>query len=111
MSRLILFLLTIVVVVLAVGYAVRSRRAHTVAVASLLPGGTVALAHVPDFERSRDDWHRSDIYKLYLEPSVQDFLRNPLSHVPRSGAAAHSKELEVLDPKDAFLALTSTENG
>ena len=110
MSRLILFLLTIVVVVLAVGYAVRSRRAPTLAVASILPNGTVALAHVPDFERSRDDWHRSDIYKLYLEPSVQDFLRKPLSHVPHSGAAAHSKELEELDPKDAFLALTSTEN-
>jgi hypothetical protein len=110
MSRLILFLVTIVVVVLAVGYAVRSRHAATVAVASLLPNGTVALAHVPDFERSRDDWHRSDIYKLYLEPSVQDFLRKPLSHVPHSGAAAHSKELEDLDPKDAFLALTSTEN-
>jgi hypothetical protein len=111
MSRLILFLLTIVVVVLAVGYAVRSRRAPTVAVASLLPNGTVALAHVPDFERTRDDWHRSDIYQLYLEPSVQDFLRKPLSHVPHSGATAqHSKELEQLDPKDAFLAVTSMEN-
>ena len=111
MSRLILFLITIVVVVLAVGYAVRSRRAPTVVVASLLPNGTVALAHVPDFEKSRDDWHRSDIYQLYLEPSVQDFLHKPLSHVPHSGGVAqHSKELEELDPKDAFLALTSTEN-
>lgn len=111
MSRLFLFLLTIVVVVLAVGYAVRSRRAPTVAVASLLPNGTVALAHVPDFEKTRDDWHRSDVYQLYLEPSVQDFLRKPLSHLPHSGASGqHSKELEQLDPKDAFLALTSTEN-
>ncbi len=111
MSRLFLFLITVVVVVLAVGYAVRSRHAPTVAVASLLPNGTIALAHVPDFERTRADWHRSDIYQLYLEPSVQDFLRKPLSHVPHSGAAGqHSKELEQLDPKDAFLALTSTEN-
>jgi hypothetical protein len=111
MSRLILFLLTVVVVVLAVGYAVRSRRAPTVVVASLLPNGTVAVAHVPDFEKSRDEWHRSDIYQLYLEPSVQDFLRKPLSHVPHSGGTAqHLKELEELDPKDAFVALTSTEN-
>ena len=111
MSRLILFLFTVVVVVLAVGYAVRSRHAPTVAVASLLPNGTVALAHVPDFERTRDDWHRSDVYQLYLEPSVQDFLRKPLSHVPHSGGAGQrSKELEQLEPKDAFLALTSTEN-
>src|SRR3954470_13707355 len=111
MSRLVLFLLTVVVVVLAVGYAVRSRRAPTVAVASLLPNGTVALAHVPDFEKSHDEWHHSDIYQLYLEPSVQDFLRKPLSHVPHSGATAqHSKELQELDPKDAFIALTSTEN-
>jgi hypothetical protein len=111
MSRLLLFLLTIVVVVLAVGYAVRSRRAPTVAIASLLPNGTIALAHVPDFEKTRDEWHRSDIYQLYLEPSVQEFLRKPLSHVPHSGAVAQrSRELEQLDPKDAFLALTSTEN-
>jgi hypothetical protein len=111
MSRLLLFLLTIVIVVLAVGYAIRSRRAPTVAIASLLPGGTVALIHLPDFEKSRDEWHHSDIYQLYLEPSVQDFLRKPLSRLPHTGAVArHSRELEKLDPSDAFLAVTSLQN-
>jgi hypothetical protein len=111
MTRLLIFLLTVIVAVFAIGYAVRSRRAPTVMVASLLPNGTLALAHVPDFERSRDSWHRSDIYQLYREPSVQEFLRKPLSRLPQSDAVArHSKELQELDPKDAFLALTSTEN-
>jgi len=79
-------------------------------VTTLLPAQTVAFAHLPDFQRTRDEWHQSDIYKLYQEPSVQDFLK-PLRNVPRQDTNSQTLgDLERLDPKDAFLAVTSIEN-
>ncbi len=110
MSRILLFILTIVVVVLAVGYAVRSHRAPTLQIAALLPRDTVAVAHVPNFEKTRSEWHESEIYRLYMEHSVQEFLRKPLSRLPQTHYQEARKELEDLDPKDAFVALTSVAN-
>ncbi len=109
-SRIILFILTIVVVVLAVGYAVRSHRAPTLQIAALLPHDTVAVVHVPDFEKTRNEWHDSEIYRLYTEHSVQDFLRKPLSRLPATHYTETRKRLEDLDPKDVFVALTSIAN-
>ena len=83
---------------------------HTT-VTALLPTGTIALAHFPDFNRTRGEWHESDIYKLYQEPAVQDFLSKPLSRVPQRDTAADTLgELQKLDPEDAFIAVTSIEN-
>ncbi|HET9418623.1 MAG TPA: hypothetical protein VFO30_04725 [Chthoniobacterales bacterium] len=59
----------------------------------------------------RDQWHQSDLYQLYREPAVQDFLRKPLDTAPKADAARQAfKDIEQLDPKDAFAALTSIEN-
>jgi hypothetical protein len=81
------------------------------AVSAFLPRETIALAHLPDFNRSRNQWHQSDIYQLYSEPSVQEFLRKPLTKVPRKNATVQTfQEIEQLDPKDAFVAVTSVEN-
>jgi hypothetical protein len=81
------------------------------AVTALLPRGTIALAHFPDFNRTRDEWHQSDLYKLYQEPAVQDFLNRPLSRVPQRATAADTvSDIERLDLKDAFVAVTSIEN-
>ena len=45
------------------------------------------------------------------EPAVQDFLRKPLSNVPKSDAISQTlREIEQLAPKNAFIALTSMEN-
>ena len=80
-------------------------------VTALLPRGTIALAHFPDFNRTRDEWHQSDLYKLYQEPAVQDFLNRPLSRVPQRDTAADTvSDVERLDLKDAFVAVTSIEN-
>jgi hypothetical protein len=66
---------------------------------------------MPDFNRTRDDWYRSDIYQLYHEPAVQDFLHKPLGNLPKTDAASQTlREIEQLDPKHAFLALTSMDN-
>jgi hypothetical protein len=79
------------------------------AVTALLPNSTVAFAHLPDFQRTRDEWRQSDVYKLYHEQAVQDFLK-PLS-VPQSDTtSATLSDLERLEPKDAFLAVTAIEN-
>jgi len=107
-------LLVFIAALAAVGILYGLRRAQTTphaAVTALLPRGTIALAHVPDFNRTRDDWHGSDIYKLYREPAVQGFLSKPLSKVPQRDTAADSvSEIERLDLKDAFVALISIEN-
>ena len=109
-----LILLVLIAALAAVGILYGLRRAQTTphaAVTALLPRGTIALVHVPDFNRTRDDWHGSDIYKLYREPAVQDFLSKPLSKVPQRDTAADSvSEIERLDLKDAFVALISIEN-
>ena len=63
----------------------RTHHTSSLAVASLLPKETLALVHVPDFNRSRDEWHRTDLYQLWKEPAVQEFLAKPRSKVPTEG--------------------------
>jgi len=84
-------------------------------VSALLPQQTIFLAHLPDFNRTRDDWHHCDIYQLYWEPAVQDFLRPGISRLsklstPKAFGAQTLQEIEQFDPKHAFLALTSMDN-
>jgi hypothetical protein len=109
-----LVLLTLIAAVAAVGVLYGLRRAERTphaTVTALLPHGTIALAHFPDFNHTRDEWHGSDIYKLYQEPAVQDFLNKPLSRVPqRDTATDTASEIGQLDLKDAFIAVTSIEN-
>ena len=86
------------------------RTTSTAAVAALVPRETILLVHVPDFNRTRDRWHHSDLYQLYREPAVQDFLRKPLTRLPKRDSASQTlQEIEQLDPKDAFFALTSSD--
>lgn len=80
-------------------------------VASLLPKETLAFIHLPDFNGTYAKWHETDIYKLWSEPAVQEFLQKPLSKMSSAGAAQEKLwELEALEIKDAFLALTSWES-
>ena len=111
MYRILLIVVTVIVIGLAIGYGLRSSHKTSAAVTALLPRETVAFVHVPDFESTVDQWHHSDIYELYREPAVQDFLRKPLSRVPKAeGASQTRREIEQLNPKDAFFALTSAED-
>lgn len=112
MKRLGLLIALAAVAAGGVIYTVRhSQNTSNAAVTALLPRGAVALVHLPDFNHSRDDWHQTDLYKLYQEPAVQDFLRKPLSRVPQRDTTSQTLgDLENLGPKDAFLAVTSIEN-
>src|SRR5262249_13700642 len=77
-------------------------------VTTLLPATTLAFGHLPDFERTHDEWRESDVYKLYQEPAVQDFLK-PLRIPQKDGTSDTLKEIERLEPKDAILAMTPNE--
>ncbi len=88
-----------------------SQRFSSATVAGLLPRETIFVAQIPDFNRARDEWQHCDIYQLYREPAVQDFLRKPLSNVPKTDALSQTLlDIEQLAPKNAFIALTSIEN-
>jgi hypothetical protein len=109
------FGLLILVAAIAAGgivYTVRqSGSAATADVSALLPRETVALVHLSDFNRSRDEWRQTDIYKLSQEPAVREFLNKPLSRVPQRDSTSQTlSEVEQLSPRDAFVAVTSIEN-
>jgi len=88
----------------------RSHHTSSVAVASLLPKETLVLIHLPDFNRSRAELHETDIYKLWREPSVQDFLQKPRGKMGPSGAWGPTVDkMTSLEMKDAFIALVSLD--
>lgn len=98
----------IVAIVLGVRMAERRGSAE---VAALLPRTTVAFAHLPDFNATINEWHRSDIYQIYQEPAVQEFLKKPLGQAPKPGSISGKiQEFQELEAKDAFIALTSAAN-
>jgi hypothetical protein len=96
----------------AILYGLRlAERASNVSVGSLLPRSTIAFAHLPDLNKTIDQWHHSDIYRIYLEPSVQEFLQKPTSRAGKAKLISFNfHEVEELDPRNTFVALTSTEN-
>jgi hypothetical protein len=88
-----------------------SQKTSSASASVLLPRQTIFLAHMPDFNRTRDQWRHSDIYMLYREPAVQDFLHKPLANLSKRDTASRTLlELEQLEPTNIFLALTSLEN-
>src|SRR5437879_11599142 len=112
MRRTVFLVVAGAVAVFAVWYVWRiSQKTSSASVSALLPRETIFLAHLPDLNRTRDQWHHSDLYLLYREPAVQDFLRKPLAKLPKKDAASQTlRDFEQLGPKDAFFALTSIDN-
>jgi len=112
MKRILLVLIALAVAAFAGWYYWNfSQKVSSAPVAALLPRETIFVAQLPDFNRAYDEWQRCDIYQLYREPAVQDFLRKPLSNVPKSDVVSQTlQEIEQLAPKNAFIALTSIEN-
>jgi hypothetical protein len=112
MKRILLVIIAGALAAVAILYGLRlAERTSTSAVTALLPRDTILLAHVPDFKHTREQWHQSDVYQLYSDPAVQDFLRNPLTQVPKKNSVTQTvREIEQLDLTDAFVALTSMAN-
>ena len=112
MTRILFILIALAVAAFAGWYYWEfSQRLSSAPVAALLPRETIFVAQIPDFNHARDEWQRCDIYQLYRERAVQDFLRKPLGNAPKTDAASQTLlEIEQLAPKNAFVALTSIEN-
>src|SRR5438309_1561189 len=112
MKRILLVLIALAVAAFAGWYYWNlSQKISSAPVAALLPRETILIAQIPDFNEAYEEWRRCDIYQLYREPAVQDFLRKPLSNVPKNDAVSQTlREIEQLAPKNAFIALTSMEN-
>ncbi len=108
MKRIVLLIIAVAVAAYAGWYYWNfSQNISSAPVAELLPRDTIFVAQLPDFNRTREEWRHSDIYQLYREPAVQDFLRKPLENMSTSKALDRLKEIEQLEPKNAFVALTS----
>ncbi|MEN3371325.1 MAG: hypothetical protein V7609_3468 [Verrucomicrobiota bacterium] len=89
----------------------RSRHTSSAAVASLLPKETLVLLHLPDFNRSRAELHETDLYQLWQEPAVKDFLQKPRAKMPSNAAVGPTvEEIASLEMKDAFIAVVAVEN-
>jgi hypothetical protein len=112
MKRFLVLVIVAALTAVAILYVLRvSQKTPNANVVALLPHESIAFLHVPDFKRTRDQWHQSDIYQLYREPAVQDFLQKPLAKVPKRDTTSQTlQEIEQLDPKDGFVALISIDN-
>ena len=86
MKRFLLVILLGAIAALTAYYIVRQHPAALPStIANLLPADTALFIHIPDAEKNRDAWHRTDLYQLYREPAVQDFLQKPKSRLPEKG--------------------------
>jgi len=112
MKRILLVLVVFAVAAFAGWYYWNlSQKISSAPVAALLPRETIFVAQMPDFNRAYDEWQHCDIYQLYREPAVQDFLRKPLANVSKTDAVSQTVlEIEQLAPTNAFIALTSIDN-
>ncbi|CAN5623412.1 hypothetical protein BH18VER1_BH18VER1_16930 [soil metagenome] len=111
MKRLLLLLMLAGAIVFAVWLGMHGKvltGSSSATVTALLPKETLALVHVPDFGRTREQWHETDLYKLWREPAVQEFLQKPLANAPSTGTLRTGiDDLDALGMRDAFIALTA----
>lgn len=114
MKRFLVFSFLAVAAGLGIWYGLRNAgvpHTSTDTVAILLPKETLGLLYVPNFKLSRAKWHETDLYKLWREPAVQDFLQKPLGRSPETESSRKKlAEMEALDMHDAFLAVTAMKD-
>ena len=89
MKKLVAVLVIALVAAAAVWVVLRVQLAKRLApVPALLPQTTLILVEAPDLSGRARDWHESDLYKIWREPAVQEFLQKPLGRLPPIAAAA-----------------------
>ena len=93
-----------------VGYY-KSRHTSSSTVTALLPKSTLAFVHLPDFNRLRTEFHQTDLYQIWNEPAVQDFLQKPRARIPANERLESTlQECETIQMRDAFVALVTIES-
>ena len=112
MKRFLLVILLGAIAALTAYYIVRQHPAALPStIANLLPADTALFIHIPDAEKNRDAWHRTDLYQLYREPAVQDFLQKPISRLPEKGPVKEAwRDLASLRMRNAFLATNNFDS-
>jgi hypothetical protein len=112
MKRLLLVILLGAIAALTAYYIVRQHPAAVPStIANLLPADTALFIHVPDTEKNRDAWHRTDLYQLYREPAVQDFLQKPKSQLPEKAPVKEAwHDVASLQMRNAFLATNNFDS-
>jgi hypothetical protein len=112
MKRFLLVILLGAIAALTAYYIVRQHPAALPStIAKLLPADTALFIHMPDAEKNRDAWHRTDLYQLYREPAVQDFLQKPKSRFPEKGPVKEAwQDSTSLRMRNAFLATNNFDS-
>src|SRR6266566_4982019 len=112
MKRLLLVILLGAIAALTAYYIVRQHPAAVPStIANLLPADTALFIHLPDAEKNRDAWHRTDLFQLYSEPTVQDFLQKPKSRFPEKGPVKEAwHDSASLQMRNAFLATNNFDS-
>jgi hypothetical protein len=112
MKRFLLVILLGAIAALTAYYIVRQHPAALPStIANLLPADTALFIHMPDAEKNRDAWQRTDLYQLYREPAVQDFLQKPKSQLPEKGPVKEAwSDLASLRMRNAFLATNNFDS-
>jgi Protein of unknown function (DUF3352) len=112
MKRLLAVIVLVVIAALTAYYITRQHPAAVPStIANLLPADTALFIHLPDAEKNREAWHRTDLCQLYLEPAVQDFLQKPKSHLlEKSSAKEVWNDFSSLRIRNGFLATNSFDS-
>ena len=73
--------------------------------AALVPQDTAFFLQIPDAIKNREAWHQTDLYALYREPAVQEFLSKPAGQMSKQGGLADAwRESGALRMREVFLA-------
>src|SRR5437764_590536 len=112
MKRLLLVIVLLVIAALTAYYITRQHPAAVPStIANLLPADTALFIHLPDAEKNAQAWHRTDLFQLFSEPAVQDFLQKPKSHLPEKGSVREIwNDSASLRIRNAFLATNSFDS-
>ncbi len=112
MKRFLLLVVAAAMIAWAIWFGMRILHTpSSSAVAAFLPRETVVFCHLSDFNSMRAQWHETDLYRLWHEPAMLEFLQKPLSRIPRTDTAtAKLQQMERLNLTDAFIAVNSIAN-
>ncbi|MBA2743676.1 MAG: hypothetical protein H0U43_05120, partial [Chthoniobacterales bacterium] len=115
MKRFLLLLVLAAAVAFAIWFGMRGKvrtASSNAAVVAMLPKETLALVHIPDISRSLDEWKETDLYRLWSEPALQEFLQKPLANAGWAGYDAEKlhRQFQRLRMRDTFVALTGMDN-
>lgn len=115
MKRFVLLLLLAAAVAFAIWFGMHGKvrtASSNAALVAMLPKETLALVHIPDISSSLDAWKKSDLYRLWSEPALQDFLQKPLSNAGWTSSDAEKlhRQFQKLGMRDTFVALTGIAN-